>query len=312
MEDSVSVVVPCYNMAHYLQKAIASIRMQAWPDLEIIAVDDGSTDDTVEILRRLNGIDLRVLRQNNQGPSAARNLGISASRGKWIAFLDADDYWLPSKLKIQMETLTKEPEVAFCYGAAICLDSSNSEHVRDPDKSGEDIFWDLLWGSQLLLSSAILRRDCFDQAGSFDPQLRMGEDWDMFLRIAARWKGCYVQKPLMVYRISEQKNKYSSELLERCTLRVMNRLFSRRDWEKKAPELDLYRRQLFAWHFSVLAKSHLGQKRYLPFLKLALAAMYTHPKGIYFLARRWSRSGKLPHLTHAPSKLRLAPASHKV
>jgi glycosyltransferase involved in cell wall biosynthesis len=312
MEDSVSVIVPCYNAEHYLENALDSIRSQACPDLEIIVVDDGSTDDTAGVLRKLNGTDLQVLRQDNTGPAAARNLGISAARGKWIAFLDADDYWLPSKLNLQLESLARKPDAAFCYSSGIYIGPPNTRRIQKPHRSGEDVFWSLLWGSQLLMGSVIVRRECFAQAGSFDTQLRTGEDWDMWLRLAARWTSCYVKEPLVVCRASEQKNKYSSELLEQCTMRVINRLFSRRDWEKKLPELDGYRRELFAWHFSVLAKSHLRQKRYLPFLKLALAAMYTHPKGIYFLAHRWSRSGKFPYQTHAPSKSGLAPASNNV
>jgi len=311
MGDSVSVVVPCYNAARYLQKAIASIRMQAWPNLEIIVVDDGSTDDIAGVLEGLHGSDLRVMRQENAGPAVARNLGIIVARGEWVAFLDADDYWLPSKLKTQFEALTREPIAAFCYSSGILKSPINGENIEAPHGFGEDLFESLLWGSQLLMGSVIVRRDCFVKAGLFDPQLRMGEDWDMWLRLAARWTGCYVQEPNVVCRISKAKNKYSSQLLEKCTLRVMNRLFSRRDWDEKAPELESHRRQLFSWHYSVLAKSHLRQKRFGGFIRLALAAIVTHPRGIYFLARRWSHGGKLPRSTHPPLKLRLAPTSYR-
>jgi glycosyltransferase involved in cell wall biosynthesis len=294
MESSISVVVPSYNSAHYLPKAIAGIRMQAWPDLEIIIIDDGSSDDTTEILNRLRGNDLRILQQANKGPAAARNLGICAAHGTWVAFLDADDFWLPLKLKTQMEMLAKGPAAGFSYGPGIYLYSSGYERIQRPAKSGTDIFWDLLWGPQFGMSSVIVRRDCFNQVGLFDPALRMGEDWDMWLRLSARWSGAYMQDPLVVYRVTEQKAKYRSELLERCTLRVINQLFARRYAQEKMPEVEAYRSQLYAWHYSVLAKSHLRQKCFLHFMRLAVASVCTHPRGIYFLARRWSRSGDFP------------------
>jgi glycosyltransferase involved in cell wall biosynthesis len=295
MESSISVIVPSYNSAHCLPKAIASIRMQAWHDLEIIIINDGSSDDTGEVLNCLMGNDLRVLQQANRGPAAARNLGICAARGKWIAFLDADDFWLPSKLKTQMDILASEPAATFSYGSAINLFPSGVESIQRPRKSGSEIFWDLLWGPQFGMSSVIVRRDCFDRAGLFDPELRMGEDWDMWLRLAARWTSCYAYDPLVVYRITDQKAKYSSELLEKCTLRVIDQLFLRRDWSKKLPGVDSYRRQLYAWHYSVLAKSHLRQKHFMHFMRMALASVCMHTRGIYFLAHRWSLSGEFPH-----------------
>jgi glycosyltransferase involved in cell wall biosynthesis len=99
MESSISVIVRTYNSTQHLSGTISSIRMQAWPDLEIIVVDDGSSDNTAEVLEHLRGNDLLILQQKNQGPSATRNLGIGSAQGKWIAFLDADDYRLPLKLK---------------------------------------------------------------------------------------------------------------------------------------------------------------------------------------------------------------------
>jgi hypothetical protein len=193
-----------------------------------------------------------------------------------------------------MEALDHEPSAAFCYGAGIYWKPPDFERLQKPRRFGEDIFWDLVWDPQFGMSSVMVRRDCFEQSGLFDSRLRMGEDWDMWLRIAARWTGCYVPAPLVVYRIADQEGKYSSKLFEHCTLRVIERLFARQDWDKKTPCLDLYRRLVYAWHYSVLAKSHLRQKRIPRFMKLALASVCSHSRGVYFLARRWSTSGEFP------------------
>ena len=118
-----SVVIPAYNNASTLAEAIASVRSQDVPCPEIIVVDDGSSDATNQVIDDLAGHDLRLIRQPNGGPGAARNTGITAARGEWIAFLDGDDLWLPSKLELQLAAIWKDPNVAllfhrFCHSAA--------------------------------------------------------------------------------------------------------------------------------------------------------------------------------------------------
>jgi glycosyltransferase involved in cell wall biosynthesis len=294
----VSVVIPSYNSAGSLTSAINSVRMQDWPGLEIIVVDDGSTDQTACALSSLRGPDLIVLTQRNQGPAAARNAGIRQAAGKWIAFLDADDEWLPGKLAAQMKTLEEEPSSAFSYTDAIRRSGRAGERLSRPRRDAGDIFWGLISGPQFVMDSVLVRRECFDEAGLFDPELRMGEDWDMWLRLADQYSSCYVPQALALCNEWNEPARYSSNLLERCTLRVLDRLFDRAEMLRRRPELAAGRRIIYSWHYSVLAKSHLRQRRLKAFVRLAAASVTAHYLGFYFLARNWSKAGELPALRH--------------
>jgi hypothetical protein len=291
----ISVVIPTYNCAHLLGDAIESVRIQDWGELEIVVVDDGSTDGTVALLSSLGGPDLVVVKQENCGPAAARNAGIRRASGDWIAFLDADDLWLPGKLRGQVNALCARPNAAFSFTDALVRNSSGAETVvAVPDGDG-DILWHLLAGPRFGVGSVLIRRDRLDRIGLFDPALRMGEDWDMWLRLAASYEGCGVRSVLVVYRrCSEGPPKYSSELLESCTLRVLARLFS---GPETSPGLRKLRSRVYGWHYSVLAKSHLKQGRVWPALRIAAQCVTSHPHGFRFLAGRWGRNGRYPSFT---------------
>jgi glycosyltransferase involved in cell wall biosynthesis len=288
----ISVVIPTYNCAHFLGEAIESVRVQGWAGLEIVVVDDGSTDGTGALLSSLRGPDLVVLRQENCGPASARNAGIRRSTGDWIAFLDADDLWLPGKLRGQFDALSARPNAAFSFTDAIVRNSSGRETVvASPDG---DILWSLLAGPRFGVGSVLVRRDRLDRIGFFDPALRMGEDWDMWLRLAASYEGCGVRRVLAVYRrCLDGPPKYSSELLESCTLHVLARLFSGPETDV-SPGLRKLRGPVYGWHYSILAKSHLRQGRVSPALRMAAHCVRSHPKGLWFLAGRWGRDGRYP------------------
>ncbi len=296
MGISLSVIVPAFNAVRLLPEAIGSIRQQGWPGLEIVVVDDGSADDTARILNELPGGDLVLIRQPNRGPAAARNRGIEAARGEWIAFLDADDLWLPGKLSTQMNALQNSSDAAFCYGDAVCRDPQGGEFRRRVRALHRDLLLDLLVGPEFGTGSVLVRRGCFEAIGLFDPELRTGEDWDMWIRLAGTYRGCYVPKPLYEYRTPERADKYPSELLERCTLRVIQKALARPEIARRWPIVTARSGKLYAWHYSVLAKSHLRQKRFGSFCRLAAASIRVHPAGALFLARRWGDSTNYPRL----------------
>ena len=298
MKHSVTAVVPVYNSAGLLRDAVASIRSQGWPGLRIVVVDDGSKDDTAGVAGELASDDLAVLRQSNAGPAAARNAGIALAQTDWIAFLDADDLWLPQKLQIQFEALQKSPGAAFAYGDALHRYPSGQELRQRPRAAPRRLFLDLLLGPEFFTSSVIVRRSCFEEIGGFDPELRTGEDWDMWLRLSDRYESTYVPEPLIVYRVSEGI-RYSSDLLERCTLRVLDRLFARTETRRRWPALASSRGRIYAWHYSVLAKSHLRQKRIVSFGRLAFAAICADYHGAHFLARRWRATAGRPRLVES-------------
>lgn len=194
---TVSVIIPCYNAQAFVGQAIESALGQTSPPTEVIVVDDGSTDDSHLIANRF-GSPVRALRQRNGGPSLARNAGIEASTGQFIAFLDADDYWMPSKLETQLPYF-QDPEVGlvhsyhrWVYPNGQCQDIR--EHTRG------DAFHALLERCTVGILTAVAPRRVFDDVGLFDPDLRGSEDWDMWLRVALKYRIEVVPQVLASYR----------------------------------------------------------------------------------------------------------------
>jgi glycosyltransferase involved in cell wall biosynthesis len=170
----ISAIIPTFNAARFLPEAIASIRQQGYDPLEIIVVDDGSTDETNSIIA--NWPDVRYLHQPNQGPSAARNAGIQAARSELLAFLDVDDLWTPDHLRLLLPHLLAEPELRFVWGAVNFV--RLGEFIAGSRSHGllrENV-------PVFLVGSGIYRRKVFDEVGLFDPALRMGEDTDWLAR----------------------------------------------------------------------------------------------------------------------------------
>jgi glycosyltransferase involved in cell wall biosynthesis len=296
VKDCISVIIPAYNSSQFLADAIHSVRAQEWPGLEIIVVDDGSCDDTPRVITELMGDDLTALRQVNEGPASARNRGIRCSRGDWIAFLDADDRWLPGKLESQMKALASAGVPVFSYTDAVCRSAMGVERPRLTRSTHGHLFLDLLLGPQFGTGSVIVRRDCLDAVGYFNPGLRTGEDWDMWLRLAARFPGCHVPAVLCLYRESDRQDKYPLELLEKCTMSVVEDIFSGQSIAEQWPMVVSSRRRIRSWHYSVLAKSYLKQRAFRSFFRLALASVLSHPVGSLYITKRWGRDGAFPLL----------------
>lgn len=198
MEPLVSVIIPTYNRAAYLQKALQSVKEQTYQSLEIIVIDDGSTDDTGKMLENYGG-QLRYFYQENRGISGARNAGIKSARGEFIAFLDSDDYWLPEKTAQQLALFKQHPEYALVAArcASIRLDGSYREKNR-PGKSGW-VLEDLFKANFIRTSAAMVKQECFKNIGLFDEELRECEEYDLWLRIAAQYPVGFINKSLAVY-----------------------------------------------------------------------------------------------------------------
>ena len=281
----VSVVIPTYNLAQFLPDAIASVREQNWPDLEIIVVDDGSTDDTPGVLERLaREGQLRCFRQENAGASAARNRGIKEARKEWVAFLDADDLWMPGKLAAQFEALERKPSAAFSFGDQRLRFKDGSEVDQPSRATDAPLLLQMLVGNIFATPAVIARRDCFDAVGLFDTRLRTGEDWDMWMRLAAHYESARVAKPLVTVRVAGFA-KFPLEVMERCTLLVLERLFECPHVKRAWPDLLAKRGAVYAWHYSVLARSYLHGRRPADFFRLACRAVAAHPMALRYLAR---------------------------
>ncbi len=196
----VSVIIPTYNRAGIIAEAVDSVLAQDYKDFELIVVDDGSTDNTSEVMARY-GDDVRVLFQENKGVSAARNRGITEASGKLIAFLDSDDLWLPQKLSTQVEFFSQRPDALICQTEEVWLRNGiriNPKH-RHKKPSGM-IFEPSLKLCLVSPSAVMIRRDLLDRTGGFDETLPACEDYDLWLRISCRFPVYLIETPLIIKR----------------------------------------------------------------------------------------------------------------
>lgn len=170
---TISAIVPTYNAGAFLPEALDSIRAQCCESLEIVVVDDGSTDNTRSLVESWH--DIRYVHQANQGPSAARNTGIDVARGELLAFLDADDLWTPDHLAILWAALARNPQAHFAWGQSRVVQLNESPGAaRTSEVLNESV-------PQFLIGSGLYRRSAFEIVGRFDPSLKLAEDIDWIL-----------------------------------------------------------------------------------------------------------------------------------
>jgi glycosyltransferase involved in cell wall biosynthesis len=181
----VSVVIPTYNRKDFVLEAVDSVLAQTYGDYELIVVDDGSPDNTGEVLKRY-GERIRYTYQTQQGVSAARNRGLELAHGEFIAFLDSDDLWLPKKLALQIAFMDQHSEAQICYTDELWI--RRGKRVNPKKRHAKYSGWIYPYCLPLCIispSSALMRRALFDQIGSFDSRLPVCEDYDLWLRVAA-------------------------------------------------------------------------------------------------------------------------------
>lgn len=210
----VSVIIPAYNAMEYLPATVESVLKQSFEDFEIIIVDDGSPDNLKEWASGVEDSRVKLISQDNQGPSIARNTGIFHSQGEYIAFLDSDDIWAPSKLQKQVEVLDSNPKLGLVYTWIIQTDKYGNSTGRLFQFYEEGQVWEKLLLRNFIAcgSTPLIRCECFDEVGNFDPNLFGPEDNDMWLRIAAKYEFAVIKEPLVYYR---QLNSSVSRNLEK-------------------------------------------------------------------------------------------------
>jgi glycosyltransferase involved in cell wall biosynthesis len=201
--ELVSVIVPSYNMAHFLPYAVQSALAQTYPNIEVQIIDDGSTDATPEVVRQWAGDPrVRVHRQINGGLSHARNQGIALTRGPFLALLDADDTWMPEKLSQQMRLFENRAELGVVYANYELMDREGKSLPRGPMQMHRGwVSGALLLENFVPASAAVVRRECFRRCGEFDVALRTGEDYDMWLRLSPHYQFDFEAEPAIRYRI---------------------------------------------------------------------------------------------------------------
>jgi glycosyltransferase involved in cell wall biosynthesis len=198
---TVSAIIPVYNGARFLRKAIDSVLTQSESPREVIVLDDGSTDNTREVVERY-GSAVKYVYQSNRGLAAARNAGVAASSGDWLAFLDCDDWWLPQKLKLQLEAIRQHPEAILVYADQWILDLGGRmiyDRATPPDA-----LWPMLRAQNRIGSPVVvIKRAPFVAIGGYDERLRACEDWDLYVRLISRGEFISIPQPLAVYRQSQ-------------------------------------------------------------------------------------------------------------
>ncbi|MBW1709221.1 MAG: glycosyltransferase [Deltaproteobacteria bacterium] len=198
MSPAASVIIPAFNRAGLLPRAVDSVLDQTFEDFELIVVDDGSTDQTLEVLAAYQDR-LVLLTQPHKGVSAARNHGLSASRGGLVAFLDSDDYWLPEKLAVQVDFFRRNPLALICQTEEIwCRRGRRVTPGKRHAKPSGDIFERSLELCLVSPSAVMIKRELFDRVGVFDETMPACEDYDLWLRIASRYPVYMIDQPLVV------------------------------------------------------------------------------------------------------------------
>ena len=254
ISSKISVVIPTHNREKFIVSAIESVMQQNYRNMEIIVVDDGSTDRTQEVLERFRD-KVTYIYQESSGAGAARNTGINYAEGEYIAFLDSDDFWLPRKIEQQL-ALFQDPKIGMVGCGERCIDLSGNTLFESLGRG-------LITFDELIIrcanmpggtSGLIVRRCCFDEVGLFDQTLARSQDWDLMLRIAQRYKVSSIEEPGVVRRVHRLPRPNASfETSLSCAQLVIRRYTQQSELRCIA----------LAWTDYDYAKAYLGTGRWL-------------------------------------------------
>ncbi len=195
----VSVVIPTYKSKRFISEAIDSVLRQTFEDREVIVVDDGCPEGTGDFVEEKYGDSVRLIRQENAGPGAARNTGITSSSGEWVAFLDSDDWWEPEKLEVQLALADEHPEYGLISSSYYKDEKGKYEERTRHGPSGW-VYREVFMANYIRTSTVMIRRDCFDRVGLFDTSLPLTQDYDLWLRMSHDYPVGYINRPLATYR----------------------------------------------------------------------------------------------------------------
>lgn len=256
----VSVVIPTYNSSKYLSQAIDSVLAQTFSDLEVLVIDDGSTDDTEQLVGRYSS-PIKYIRQPNSGVSIARHRGIAESVGRYVAFLDADDIWLPHKLERQLGELKNNPGFRACYSTFRVVDANlRPLEINRVERQGSTLE-DLLTAGNVVgtPSTVLCERALLLSIAGFDPDLSYGADWDLWIRLAVLTEFLWIDEPLINYRQHGNNMSRNVPLIEKDSLLLLEKGFAM----SELPEaLRSKRRSAIGRNYMVLAGCYYHAHRY--------------------------------------------------
>jgi glycosyltransferase involved in cell wall biosynthesis len=219
--ELVTIITANYNGSQYLAKAINSVLNQSYPFIEHVIVDDGSTDDSARLIKSFGDKDSRIkpiLLPQNRGVARARNVGIENSTGKYIAFLDADDMWVPEKVEKQVAVFRQHPNAGLVVTDALSIDENDqilkNKKNRKKTREGVVSLYDYIAGKCHLSINAMTRRECLEKTGLFNPNYVIGEDYELWMRITREYEYYYLKEPLHLYRF-HRNNATRNKLFNR-------------------------------------------------------------------------------------------------
>jgi len=277
----VDVIIPAFNAARYLPAAIESVMSQTFEDWQIWLVDDGSTDNTDEViapfLLRL-GSKMKYIKQENQGQPGARNTAVRASAGEFVALLDADDVWLPGRLAESVKTLDEQPEAGLAYGQITVIDAEGrpgGTFWGNP-KYGEGRIAPQIYMRKVELPCPTLtfRRRCIDEVGVFDPAMKTIEDRDLCLRIALRHEVAFIPKIIAYYRVAAGSMSSDPGRVLRAQLAFIRKNYGAEGCGWRERQISLAR------VYKQLAEALKRQKRPWAALRSSLRAVALYPLDI--------------------------------
>ena len=229
----VSVVMATYNMSRYLPLAVGSVLAQTYENIELLIVDDGSTDDTAKVVEPfLDDPRVKYRVQENKGQASAKNHGVRESSGEYIAFLDADDMWASEKIDLQLPVFSRSGTLGVVYSRLVYIDENGTQlKVSDEELFRGRVSGPLLIRNFVGFSTSVVRKECFDRLGGFKEQIRMGIDYDLWLRFSTQYEFDYVDRPLLYYRV------WSGQMSNNCKGRYLSGIETMKNFLRQFPGL---------------------------------------------------------------------------
>ena len=275
MTPTVSVIIATYNYGRFLAGAVESALGQTFGDLEVLVIDDGSTDDTQDVvLPYLADPRVRYYRIGHAGVAAAKSSGVRLARAPLLAFLDADDLWLPAKLERQLPLFRRDPDLGVAYTRRLVIDEQGREvaYEHPPLHRGWVLGPVFRNNAFVCYSSTVVRRAVIDDVGPFDEGLPLAVDYDLWLRIARRYRFDYVDEPLVKYRTGHGNLSRRAEERLAVARRIMQRFLDEDGGRALLSPAEVRRAWAETYYHTALALRRRSRLRALPWTLRALAA----------------------------------------
>ena len=273
----VSVIIPAYNASRTIGATVDSVLAQTFTEFELLVIDDGSQDDTADVVSAFDDPRVRCVRTENGGVSVARNRGLDLAKGSYVAFLDADDAWRPAKLERQHGAISERPKVGLCFAATEHADDDLRPTAMHLAPQRSDYTEALLLEGNLIsgsASSVMARTSAIDEAGRFDPSLSLCADWDMWLRMSVVTDFLALDEPLVLYRSIPGTMSGDPGVLERDTFTMLDKFYAN-------PASGPYvsgRDRVYAGQWMVCAGSYLHVGRVRDSLRCVGAGLRRDPR----------------------------------